>query len=199
MSAKLEQATDEIQIAERLVERLLASIHMLLVKGASPVEIDQALVDFGFAMGPLEAQDLAGLEAPYQSRKASGVDRKSREYLESGMMISDRMVQEGRLGKISGVGWYRYPGGKGKVEDPLLEDLIREEAYFAGIEQKAFSVDEIVPFILQTIADEMKLIAGENTTISWSELDQIAFTAFGFPHEKGSLLDYGSCTRGLIK
>lgn len=195
MSAKLEQATDGIQIAERLVDRLLASIHLLLVKGASPVEIDQALVDFGFAMGPLEAQDLAGLEASYQNRKASGVDRKSKAYLESGLMISDRMVQEGRLGKIAGVGWYRYPGGKGKVEDPLLEDLIREEAYFVGIGQESFSTDEIVLSLLQAIAKEMELIAGENASISLSELEQIAVKALGFPHEKGNLLDYSSGNR----
>jgi 3-hydroxyacyl-CoA dehydrogenase len=199
MSGILEQPTDGNQIAERLVERLLASIHLLLVKGASPFEIDQTLVGFGFAMGPLETQDLVGLEASYKSRKSSGVDRKSRKYLESGMMISDRMVQEGRLGKIAGVGWYRYPGGKGKVEDPLLEDLIREEAYFAGIEQKSFSTDEIVPYVLSATANEMKIILGETASISLSELDQIAVKALGFPHEKGSLLDYGSGTSDLVR
>ncbi len=141
-------------------------------------------------MGPLEAEDLAGLDKAYLARKASGLDRKSREYLESGMMISDRMVQEGRLGKIAGVGWYRYPGGKGKVEDPLLEDLIREEAHFAGIIQQSCTPDDIVEEILQALHEEALAIVEEEPDLTPDHLDGISIGMSGFPKKRGGLLYY---------
>ena len=95
---------------------------MLLLYGAMPVEIDEALVAFGFGEGVFELQDRIGTDIEYQMRK----HLKSEGVWPTGYqsLISDRMVEEGRLGRQSVVGWYRYPGGKGKVEDPLIEDLV---------------------------------------------------------------------------
>lgn len=177
-------------LGERLTRCMLAAANRLLVTGAVPNDLDDALTGFGFAMGPLEAEDLAGLDKAYLARKASGLDRKSREYLESGMMISDRMVQEGRLGKIAGVGWYRYPGGKGKVEDPLLEDLIREEAHFAGITQLSYTPDDIVDKILQVLQVEALAIFKEWPDLTPDHLDGISTEMIGFPKKRGGLLYY---------
>jgi 3-hydroxyacyl-CoA dehydrogenase len=41
------------------------------------------------------------------------------------------MIELGKLGRKTSAGWYRYPGGGGKVEDPIVADLAIEEAHFA--------------------------------------------------------------------
>ena len=46
----------------RLFIPYLTEAFWLLEEGASPAEIDRAMVDFGFAMGPLQLIDMSGLD-----------------------------------------------------------------------------------------------------------------------------------------
>lgn len=92
----------------------------MLMDHTNPWELDEALVGWGYGLGPCEAQDLVGLDVVLAGREGS-----------TPAPILGRMVGEGRLGKKAGWGFYRYPGGGGAVIDPLIEDLIREEAHFS--------------------------------------------------------------------
>lgn len=98
----------------------------------APWELDEALCEWGYGLGPCEAMDLAGLDRVLAAR---GADRGP---------VLPRMVAEGRLGKAAGWGFYRYPGGGGAVIDPLIDDLVREEAWFAKAEQKELSHPALV-------------------------------------------------------
>lgn len=103
-----------------LQDRFWRACERVLMDHTNPWELDEALVDWGYRLGPCAAQDLAGLDGVLAAR---GGDAPT--------PILPRMVAEGRLGKKGGWGYYRYPGGGGAVIDPLIEDLIREEAWFA--------------------------------------------------------------------
>jgi len=96
-------------------------VECMLYHHTNPWELDEALCAWGCTMGPCEAQDLLGLEQVLQ-RGATWPGP-----------ILPRMLAEGRMGKIGGVGFYRYPGGGGAVIDPLIEDLILEEAWFGKV------------------------------------------------------------------
>lgn len=102
----------------RLMARSHALVEELLLEGSNPWELDEALEAGGMAEGPCAMQDRIGLDVIKSTRTAP-------------FLVADRMVAEGRLGRKVGVGWFRYPGGGGAVIDPLVEDLIREEAHFA--------------------------------------------------------------------
>ena len=104
----------------------------LLFHHTNPWELDEALCAWGYGMGPCEAQDLLGLE------KVLARDP------ERAVPILPRMVAEGRMGKSGGVGYYRYPGGGGAVIDPLIEDLILEEAWFGKITRSELSDEALV-------------------------------------------------------
>lgn len=95
----------------------------MLFVHTNPWELDAALLTWGYGLGPCEAQDLIGLDEVLRAR------------FEPVTPVLPRMVSEGRLGKKTGWGFYRYPGGGGAVADPLIEDLILEEARFAGQER----------------------------------------------------------------
>lgn len=104
----------------------------LLYHHTNPWELDEALCAQGFERGPCEAQDLVGLDRVLARNPARPVP------------VLPRMVAEGRMGKIGGVGFYRYPGGGGAVIDPLIEDLILEEAWFGKITRSELSDDDLV-------------------------------------------------------
>jgi len=104
------------------------------------------------------------------------------------LVISDRLVQEGRLGKKVGVGWYRYPGGGGAVIDPLLEDLIVEEAYFAKVVRRTFTEQEIVSLVVAALTEEAELILKMNSVQSACDLDKLSIQALHFPH--GGICSY---------
>ena len=95
----------------------------LIWRHCAPWELDDALVAWGYGLGPCAAQDLVGLDAVLASRQGAGSP------------VLRRMVAEGRQGKSAGWGFYRYPGGGGAVVDPLIEDLINEEAWFARMDR----------------------------------------------------------------
>ncbi|MEM6371691.1 MAG: 3-hydroxyacyl-CoA dehydrogenase family protein [Pseudomonadota bacterium] len=92
----------------------------MLMDHTTPWDLDEALVAWGYGIGPCEVQDLVGLDVVLNHRAGSAP-----------APILARMVSEGRLGKKFGWGYYRYPGGGGAVIDPLIDDLICEEAHFA--------------------------------------------------------------------
>lgn len=104
----------------------------LLMYHTNPWELDEALTAAGYAMGPCESQDLIGLD-----RVLGWAPNRP-------LPILKRMVAEGRMGKIAGVGYYRYPGGGGAVIDPLIEDLILEEAWFSKVTRSAKTDAELV-------------------------------------------------------
>lgn len=165
-------------VASRLSSKLYETLDDLLLEGALPYEVDEALTKFGFQIGPYEAQDLTGLDGPFYERKRSNKTS----------IISDRLVQEGRLGKKVGVGWYRYPGGGGAVIDPLLEDLIVEEARFAKIQRRIFTEQEIASLVVSTLTEQAKLLLEKGIVGSADDLDQLSTQALHFPH--GGICSY---------
>lgn len=120
-----------------LQECINALADWVLLLGAVPWEIDDALKSLGFAVGVFEAQDQAGL-GPTHAKAP--------------LLIRDRMLREGRLGRSVGVGWYRYPGGGGAVIDPLMEDMIVEEARFAGIRQQPLGLRDVQDLMMLGLA-----------------------------------------------
>ena len=174
-------------IGNRILARYREATDTLLMDGSTPWDIDEAMVDFGYPMGPFEAQDLSGLDIAYANRKRKKATRDpNRRYIP----ISDRMVEEGRLGRKTAVGWYRYPGGGGKVLDPLVEDLIREEAYFAKVERREFSHDEIRERILTAMINEAADILEEGIAQSAANIDLVLIHGYGFPRWRGGLMHY---------
>ena len=82
--------------------------HMIL-DGASPYQIDKALEDFGFAMGPFAVADLAGLDIGWAVRKrkrAEGLDPRARD-----SAYADKLCEDGHFGQKTGKGYYDYAAG----------------------------------------------------------------------------------------
>ena len=174
-------------IGVRLLRRYREAADTVLMDGATPWDVDEAMTGFGFSLGPYEAQDLAGLDIAYADRKRRGPLRDpARRYIP----ISDRMVEEGRLGWKTAVGWYRYPGGEGKVIDPLVEDLIREEAHFARVIRRTYSHADIRDRLLCALINEAAAILEEGIAGKPADIDLVTVHGIGFPRARDGLMFY---------
>jgi 3-hydroxyacyl-CoA dehydrogenase / enoyl-CoA hydratase / 3-hydroxybutyryl-CoA epimerase len=90
-------------LINRILMPYLKECMQLLEENYSGEEIDQAAESFGMKMGPVELADTIGLDVclAVAENLTSHFDGKLRE-----------MVQEGKLGRKSGQGFYRYKNGK---------------------------------------------------------------------------------------
>lgn len=173
-------------IGNRILARYQEAADTLLMDGSTPWEIDEAMVDFGYAMGPYVAQDLEGLDIAHANRRRQEATRDpARRYIP----IADRMIELGKLGRKTGAGWYRYPGG-GRVEDPIVADLGIEEAHFAGVERVDYSKDEIQRRIVLAMINEAADLLQEGVAVEARDIDLVTVYDTGFPRWRGGLMHY---------
>lgn len=177
-------------IGTRMLRRLNHTADCLLINGAIPFELDEAMVAFGFDIGFYAAQDQIGLDVAY-------AERKHVEPTQRYIPISDRMVEEGRLGQKVGVGWYRYPGGGGAVIDPLVEDLIHEEARFENITTREYSTSEIQNHIGLALVHEAAQILLDQATSCAADINLVSIAGLGFPADTGGVITWAD-TRGVV-
>jgi 3-hydroxyacyl-CoA dehydrogenase len=174
-------------IGNRVLARYREAADTVFMDGSTPWEVDEAMVAFGYAMGPYEAQDLSGLDIAHANRRRQDATRDpNRRYIPLG----DRMVELGKLGRKTGAGWYRYPGGGGKVEDPIVADLALEEAHFAGITRTDYNAEQIRERLLLAMINEAADILGEGIAASARDIDLVTVFGYGFPRWRGGLMHY---------
>ncbi|WP_425099033.1 3-hydroxyacyl-CoA dehydrogenase NAD-binding domain-containing protein [Tropicibacter sp. S64] len=174
-------------IGNRILARYREAADTVFMDGSTPWEVDEAMVEFGYAMGPYEAQDLSGLDIAHANRRRQDATRDpKRRYVP----IADRMVELGKLGRKTGAGWYRYPGGGGKVEDPIVADLALEEAHFAGVIRTDYSADQIRERLLLAMINEACDILHEGIAASARDIDLVTVFGYGFPRWRGGLMHY---------
>ena len=172
-------------IGNRILSRYRETADFLLLDGAFPFEIDNAMTDFGYAMGPYEAQDLSGLDIAYANRRRQDAGRDSaRRYV----TIADQLVEAGRLGRKVNAGWYRYTDGKNKGNDPFVEQLILDESEHQNIRRRNFSSTEIRDRLIISMINEACAILEERIARCTSDIDIITIYGYGFPKNRGGLM-----------
>lgn len=167
----------------RLLARYYEVADTVFMDGSTPWEVDEAMVAFGFERGPYEAQDVIGLDVVNAYRRPSGADRRY-------IPLADRMLDLGKLGRKSGAGWYRYPGGNGKVDDPIVADLAIEECHFEGRTRTDYEPDEICERLLLAMINEAGDMMREGVVVSAREIDALSVVECGFPKARGGLMQF---------
>ncbi len=155
---------------------------LMLLEGATPAQIDEALQRFGMAMGPNAVGDLAGLDIGYQVRRArTDLPADPRFY-----RAADLLVEAGRLGQKSGKGAYRYdPKTRERSDDPQVHAMLRAEGERLGIRQREIGAEEIVSRCIHALINEGAKILGEGIAASAADIDVIWCNGYGFPRHRG--------------
>jgi 3-hydroxyacyl-CoA dehydrogenase len=173
-------------IGNRILARYRHAADVLLIEGALPSEIDQAMRSYGMAMGPYEAQDLSGLDIGYANRKR----QKLRERTDIRCVpIVDRMVEDlKRLGRKTSAGWYDYSAEGKPSESPAVSELILQASRGAGVTRRSFTPDEIIERITLAKTAEAISILDEHIADRPRDIDLVLIHGYGYPRWRGGLM-----------
>ena len=176
-------------IGNRILNTYRACADHMVLDGASPYQIDKALTDFGFAMGPFAVSDLAGLDIGWAGRKrrrAEGMDPRARD-----SSYADKLCEDGHFGQKTGKGYYIYEKGKrGGVPNPDVMPLIEADRAAQGITPRDFSDEEIVRRYMTAMVNEAARVVGEGIARRPLDVDVTLLYGYGFPRYRGGPLKW---------
>jgi 3-hydroxyacyl-CoA dehydrogenase len=183
-------------VANRMLAYYMREAYLLLEEGASVPQIDGALVEFGFPVGPFGMQDIAGIDVGARIRQyLAATGRRRAEGPQSA--VPDRLFAMGRYGQKTGAGWYRYePGSRKRIVDPIIDQLASEEAATRGIARRVIEDREILERITTALANEGARVLDEGYARRAGDIDLIYCYGFGFPRHRGGPMFYAD-TVGL--
>ena len=167
----------------------------LIEEGSDAQSVDQALVDFGNAMGPMATGDLAGLDVGWRIRK------EYRHLEKPGIrqpFAEDRLCEMGRYGQKTLRGWYLYDENRRPTPDPGVTEFVRQWSADAGIPQRQISSAEIVDRCIFALVNEGARILEEGYALRAVDIDIIYINGYGFPAHRGGPMWYAD-TVGLQK
>lgn len=180
-------------IGNRMLNPYGKAAQLLLLEGASPQQVDNAMESWGMAMGPLRVFDLAGLDVGYKARQALPNDQKGDP---KSYRVPDLLVETGRLGQKSGAGFYAYDENRGATPDSVVDEVILAAAKEFGIKRRSITDDEIVDRLISSLVAEGRKILDEGIAQRSSDIDIVYIYGYGFPASRGGPMFYADHRAG---
>jgi 3-hydroxyacyl-CoA dehydrogenase len=183
-------------IGNRILAMYRAAADHMMEDGASPYQIDRAVREFGFPMGPFQVSDLAGGDIGWATRKRRAAARDPEQRY---VQIADRLCERGWFGQKTGRGYYLYPdGARTGMPDPEVESIIDAERERAGIAPRAFTDDEIIRRYMAAMINEGANVVHQGIALRPLDVDVTFLYGYGFPRHRGGPMKYAD-TVGLAK
>ena len=181
-------------IGNRMINRYSVQAGFLVDEGCTPAQVDKAIEQFGFAMGPFRMGDLAGNDIGWDIRKRHLAEHPDMKYSKT----SDLLCEMGRFGQKTGKGWYDYaPGKRDAIPSQEVVEMIEQHRKNAGITPRKISNEEIVQRLVYALVNEGARILEEGIASKSSDIDMIYLTGYGFPVYRGGPMQYAD-TVGLF-
>ena len=168
-------------IGNRILAAYGREADFMLEEGATPWQIDRALVEFGFPMGLFAMRDMAGLDVIWRIRQQENATRPPHLRYSP---IADRICELGRFGQKTGRGYYRYEGREA-IPDLEIDGLIREVSAELGIERREFNDQEILDRLLCAMVNEGARLLEEGVAQRAGDIDVVYVNGYGFPAWRG--------------
>ena len=180
-------------IGNRMLFGYTAQANMLLLEGALPHQIDQALESFGLNMGPFRMMDLVGLDLGWRARKLSGKESPLHA------KIGDELCEQDRYGQKSGAGYYNYSDGS-RAPNPAPENEAVYEKISSenGFTRRDISDEEIVERCILALINEGADILSEGVAQRAADIDVVYINGYGFPIWRGGPMHHANAM-GLDK
>ena len=175
-------------IGNRILDKYGDCAFYMMEDGATPYEIDKAIYDFGYPMGPFQMFDLAGGDIGWAKRKRQS---KLRDPQIRYVNIPDRLCEKGWFGQKTGRGFYRYDKGNRRGdEDSDVIDIIENERQKKGVAPLKFSKEEIIRRYLAAMINEAANVIHEKIALRPSDVDVVKLFGYGFPRHRGGPMKY---------
>eukprot|EP00064_Thunnus_orientalis_P013004 superscaffoldBa00002062_g13041 len=178
-------------VGNRMLKPYLEQAFFLLEEGATPELVDQALEEFGFAMGVFRMSDLSGLDVGWKIRKAS--EQPAR--VQQGHRYSplgDLLCEQGRFGQKTGRGWYQYdkPGSQVARSDPWVHRFLDEYRARHGLVARRIDHQEVLERCLYSLINEGFRILEDGIAAGPEDIDMIYVFGYGWPRYRGGPMFY---------
>ncbi len=178
-------------VVNRLLSAMLNQSLRLLSQGVAVADIDAAMRKFGFKAGPFEIIDIIGADTCMYAGRTMWEHKLECVSLSP---ILPRLVKHGRLGRKTGVGFYKYPDPRGEaLVDPELQPLLDpyQQTFALGVESadggKKNDLD-LARQILVPVVLEATRVIDQGIVNDFRDVD-LAFThGLSFPRQRGGLL-----------
>ncbi|WP_176473899.1 enoyl-CoA hydratase-related protein [Actibacterium ureilyticum] len=167
----LRRPDDRRSLCDRLAGAALNAADQLLVQGASPYQVDKALRGYGFAEGPYERIDAQGLD-----RAGGGPG-----------LIGQALMDDGRLGRNAGQGYYRYEGDA-PLPDQLVLDRLTALSADLAIPRRNFPDAEIVRRVMAAMANTGARLLERGLATVPGDVDLAATDGLGLARWRGGPL-----------
>ncbi|MDO7842111.1 3-hydroxyacyl-CoA dehydrogenase NAD-binding domain-containing protein [Sphingomonas immobilis] len=172
-------------IANRIMSQRGRQADALILEGPTPQEVDKAIYDYGFAMGPFQMIDLVGLDV-------IGRDETERT-------VRGDLVKQDRLGQKKNGGYYDYDEKRTATPSPVAAELIADFAKFKGIASTgSIPAEDVVARLLYPVVNEGAKVLEENIAIRASDVDVAAILGYNWPVYTGGPMFWAD-TVGLAK
>ena len=160
-------------VGNRILAARRRESEALVAQGVMPWQIDNAIRDFGFAMGPYQMSDLAGLDIGWVREESTG------------STVRERLCELDRRGQKTGAGYYDYDENRQATPSPITEEIVKELAAKSGAPARDVSDDEIVERLTLAMSNEGAKILEEGIAIRASDIDIIWIYGYNWPRYRG--------------
>jgi len=174
-------------VGNRMLGPYLREAGFLLEEGALPAQVDKAIYDFGFPMGPFAMMDLAGNDVGWRIRKRQRAENPNNLRYSD---IADQICELGRFGQKTGGGWHDYADGRTPTPSSKVEDIIVETSKRLGIERREISDQEIIERCLYPLINEGAKVLEEGIAMRPCDIDIVWLFGYGFPRYRGGPMFY---------
>lgn len=168
----------------RILAPFMNEALLLLEEGASVEQLDRAMKQFGFPVGPVALLDEVGIDVG-----AHVADVLSSKFEERGAKTSTKakeLLDAGYKGRKNKKGFYRYEE-ESKKKKEVNSEIYR---FFGGEERKSFDDSEIHHRMVLTMVNEAVLCLEESILESPADGDLGAILGLGFPPFLGGPFRY---------
>ena len=168
-------------VGNRMLARRSVETERLLLEGALPQEVDNAVAAFGFPMGPFAMADMAGLDVGWRIRKGRGERNE----------IEDALCEAGHYGQKTGKGYFRYDArSRTPLPDPEVEKIILETSSRLGVNRRPIGDEEIVERMIFPMINEGARILDEGIATRPGDIDVIWVYGYGWAVWRGGPMYY---------
>ncbi|MGF6214416.1 3-hydroxyacyl-CoA dehydrogenase NAD-binding domain-containing protein [Comamonas sp. 4034] len=183
-------------IGNRILAVYREAANYLMEDGASPYQIDEAVREFGYPMGPFQVADLAGGDIGWATRKRKAATRDPKARY---VQIADRIAEKGWFGQKTQRGYYLYPqGARAGQQDPEVLAIVDAERQRAGVTPRSFSNEEIMRRYMAAMVNEGANVVREGIALRPLDVDVTFLYGYGFPRFRGGPMKWADMV-GLDK